>query len=101
MGKYNSSTYHVQPVFDALRAQDKTGRSGLAPLLELPRRTGRQPLALSPDQAGEIQEAAWSPAERALPAPRGLLLTSRCTRRSRSQSERGNPGTPRAGARLA
>ncbi|MGI8767099.1 MAG: hypothetical protein ACR2KM_11420 [Gemmatimonadaceae bacterium] len=74
MGKYNSSTYRVQPVFDALRAKDKTGRSWLAPLLELPGRTGRQQLALSPDRVGEIQEAAWSPAERALPPPRGLLL---------------------------
>lgn len=74
MGRYNSSRYRVQPVFDALRAQDRTGRSWLAPLLGLPHRAGRAPLELSPDQVGELQEAAWCPTEQALPAPRGLLL---------------------------
>lgn len=42
MGKNDSSQTRVQPVFDALYRQNKTGTSWLTPLLKLAKRPGRR-----------------------------------------------------------
>lgn len=83
MGRFDSSKWRVQPVFDELRKQDKTGGNWLATLLSLPGREGRDQLVLSPDAIGRLEQAAWTskgdsepgwnPAERRLPAPAALL----------------------------
>lgn len=76
MGTYNSSRYRVRPVFDALRKQDSSGRTWLSPLLILPRRHGRSPLAVVPEVIGTIEEAAWGSEVPEAPRGRAANTTS-------------------------
>ena len=66
-----SSQSRVQPVFDALYRSDPTG-GWISKLVALPRRSS--PRAGGPIDPGPLREHAWDPRERALPAPRALLL---------------------------
>lgn len=88
MGKYDSSKFRVQPVFDALWTRDPTGRTWLSQLLALPQRPDRPPMNLDASALGDITIGAWNSTPRApnrhqrgeqrkeasLPAPRSLLL---------------------------
>ncbi len=70
MGVCNSSEHRVFPVFNALRARDKTGLSWLSTVLALPEREGRERLSLTPDEIGALEFAAWTvPSAKGSPPP--------------------------------
>lgn len=71
MGKYDSSKTRVEPVFNLLREKDRTGRSWLPKLLQLPNRSSE--ISLPSDCDFTIQGAWWGPEERKLDPPVALL----------------------------
>jgi hypothetical protein len=72
MGKYNSSTTRVVPVFDQMFDSDSTGEAWVPYLFNL----GSRNRDLIPNDVGRLisgHERWWGENERSLPAPRGLL----------------------------
>jgi hypothetical protein len=72
VGKYNSSLTRVTPIFDELLRRDSTGLSWLPTLVSLPSLPGGQPAA-APPTLGRLEDRAWAPKEKSLPAPTALL----------------------------
>ena len=73
MGKFNSSTTRVAPVFDRLYAADATGASWLPTLLDIGRHDVVATRRGQPPQLVANHGARWGRLELSLPAPLGLL----------------------------
>ena len=73
MGKYNSSTTRVVPVFDQLMDRDSTGRSWLSYLLQSGSRATSAALPAEPGLLAPDHPRWWGRNERRLAPPKSLL----------------------------
>lgn len=94
MGGFDSSKTRVKPIFDTLQSLDGTGMSWLPTLLRLPQREPPSPV---PRVVGRLEEARWTPTEKALPAPPSLLrwLVSNPEALARAPGARSDSGETR------